>query len=100
MFFSEIFLLIKTSSPKRIGTLTREVFLKMVGCPALSIAEAISKRTALEPMSIAAYFSIFMMGSDGFDILRVYFYNTDTFRPGSAIWVVCFCGKRYLVFQK
>ena len=52
----EIFSFIKTSAPKRIGTRTNELFLNLAGLPFSSIILEIKSLTALDPMSIAAYF--------------------------------------------
>jgi len=45
----------KTSSPKRIGTRTSVCFL-MTGWSSRSITSPMSRRTAFDPMSMAAYF--------------------------------------------
>ena len=57
IFSSEMYPLIKESSPNLNGTLTNSIFLK-TGLGFDSITFAISNLTAFEPMSMAANFMI------------------------------------------
>src|SRR5690606_41335499 len=58
VFSTEILLERNTSVPKRMGTRTNEFFLNFVVLPSCSIILDMSNLTALEPISMAAYFLI------------------------------------------
>ena len=58
IFLAEISPTVKESSPKRIGTRTIELFINFGGCCSTSTTFAMRTLTALEPMSMAAYFFI------------------------------------------
>ena len=57
----EIFPDVKVSSPNLIGTLTKEFLKKTTFTLLLIITLAIRILIALDPISIAAYFSIFIV---------------------------------------
>src|SRR5680860_1042195 len=72
LFSSEIILVMKTSAPSLIGTLTNEVFLNIGSLPSCSVIVEINKRTALEPISIAAYLCCVIK----LLLLLIFVYNT------------------------
>src|SRR5690554_455959 len=76
MFFSEISPTVKASCPKRIGTRMISLLLNLTSLLYSKIF-VISNRIALEPISMAAYFFIFMIILPLID-----FHNICTFQIG------------------
>ena len=68
IFLSEILPEVNESWPKRIGNRTNEFFMNCVCCFDLYNIQ-IKRRTAFDPISMAAYFLILMN--------KIYFYNTQ-----------------------
>ena len=80
-------LCVKVSSPKRMGTRTIAFLVKSVGLFFRSMTLLTNKRTAFEPISIAAYLDILK-------VCLVYFHNMNISPAVSAAGQRHYCGKQ------
>src|SRR5690606_11701209 len=95
VFSSEMFCVRKTSAPRRIGTLTREVFLKIGSRSSCSVMVIIKSLTALDPMSMAAYF--FCSIKPFLFLVRVFLHSNHKVQTASVPEVYCCDDRHYPV---